>query len=463
MKNIRIGFVPAHREPFDEDWALQMRERCLKTFANIPGLEIVVPDTTTAAGGLVRNDGDAENTIRLFQGKRIDGLIVGTMTFGDEVSALTIAAAFSELPILLFGTKDDAFTAEGGRKSDSFCGTLSISSGLYRRKISFIFGGIVFPEESSFNLKISNFVRVCAIPRGFIGARIGLVGPRPERFETCIFNEDAMIRKFKQRVIQTSLPDLFARSAVVNSELELIRTQMLQQADLSALNTSTREKLMGLEYALTQFTEEKQISAIGIQCWTAMQSVYGISPCYVMGRLTDRGIMASCEVDIYGALTMLIQYLASGGTIPPHFVDWTIRHQEKNNVFLAWHCGNAPPSLACKNPGIRIRYHSVLGESLGIERSLGTGEFQVKPGIVTLCRLIEQEGKFKLLISKGEIIPSNQDLRGSWGWVQVPDLEKLYNVLIMEGFTHHASLVHGDYGQIIQDACYLLGIESRTV
>ena len=128
----------------------------------------------------------------LFQEKGIDGLVIGTMTFGDEVSALAVATAFRDLPILLFGTKEDAITEQGSRRSDSFCGTLSISSGLYRRKIPFVFGGIVFPEEEDlYLLPVKDFVRVCSVTRGFIGARIGLVGPRPERFETCIFSEDA--------------------------------------------------------------------------------------------------------------------------------------------------------------------------------------------------------------------------------------------------------------------------------
>ena len=42
----------------------------------------------------------------------------------------------------------------------------------------------------------------------------------------------------------------------------------------------------------------------------------------------------------------------------------------------------------------------------------------------------------------------------------MPDLDKLYNTLVVEGFTHHASLIHGDYGRVITDACNLLGIET---
>jgi L-fucose isomerase-like protein len=466
MKTIKLGFVPAHREPFDENWAVQMRERCLKVFSKIPELEVVCPDAKITPNGLVRNDLDAENTIKLFQEKEIDGLVIGTMTFGDEVSALAVASAFQFRPILLFGTREDAFTPEGCRKSDSFCGTLSISSGLYRRDILFDFAGIVFPEEKLFQEKIRDFIRVCSVIKGFIGAKFGLVGPRPERFETCIFSEDAMMQQFAQRVVPTSLPDIMERARKIknnSSEVKRVVREMKKQADLSSLKDHNVNNMVHLELALEQFAAEKGLSGMGIQCWTAIQEVYGISPCYVMGRLTDKGIMTACEVDIYGVLTMLIQNLASMGKIPPHFIDWTIRHQEKDNVFLAWHCGNAPPSLVCKSSAISIKYHSILGESLGIDRSRGTGEFQLRSGIVTICRLIEHEGQFKMLITSGKIIESDQKLRGAWSWVKVPDLNHLYEVLVMEGFTHHASLIHGDYVKVISSACKFLNINEITV
>ncbi len=466
MEKIKIGFVPAHREPFDEDWAAQMRKRCLDVISRVPRLEIIVPDEQLTSRGCVRDDEDAEKTIRLFQEKGIDGLMIGTMTFGDEVSALSIASAFQDLPVLLFGTKEGAFTPEGCRRSDSFCGTLSISSGLYRRGIPFVFAGIVFPEEESFLQSISDFVRICSIVRGFIGARVGLVGPRPERFETCIFSEDAMMRQFKQRVVPTSLPDIMKRVDALRDntpKIQKISQEMKEQADLSALGEETIRNIAGLEYALKQFAEEKRLSAMGIQCWTAMQEVYGISPCYAMGRLTDQGVMTSCEVDIYGALTMLVQYLASLATTPPHFVDWTIQHQERENVFLAWHCGNAPPSLVGKGSGVAIRHHSILGETLGIERSMGTAEFQLRLGVVTLCRLHECGGKFKMLITTGESIESDQSLRGSWSWVKVADMNRLYSTLVKEGFVHHASLIHGDYTRAIKDASEFLGIETVIV
>jgi len=47
--------------------------------------------------------------------------------------------------------------------------------------------------------------------------------------------------------------------------------------------------------------------------------------------------------------------------------------------------------------------------------------------------------------------------------VEVEDLEGLYYLLVEEGFTHHASQIHGDYSRPIYDACTLLGIEPVLV
>ena len=466
MEKIRIGFVPAHREPFDDDWAVQMRKRCLDVLTKVPHLEVVAPDGKLTPGGLVRDDGDADKVIKLFKAGGIQGLIIGTMTFGDEVSALSIASAFEGLPLMLFGTKEGSFTADGNRRSDSFCGTLSISSGLYRRKTPFLFAGILFPEDDIFKKKMSDFVRVCAVVTGFIGARIGLVGPRPERFETCICNEDAMIQQFKQRVVPTSLLDIMQRAKglkAISPELQKIISAMKKEADLSILDSEALKNLAGLQYALRQFAQEKGLSAMGIQCWTAIQEVYGISSCYAIGRLTDAGLLTACEVDIYGALTMLVQHRVALETTRPHFIDWTIQHQEKKNVFLSWHCGNAPPSLVCKGCSINLRSHSILSKPLGEKRTVGTAEFPLKPGVVTLNRLTERDGRFKMLITRGRIIPSDQALRGSWSWVQVEDLDKLYRTLIKEGFTHHASLIHGDYTTAVREACELLAIDTVIV
>jgi len=462
MEKVKLGFVPAHREPFGEEWAIDMRRRCLAAMEKVADVEFVVPDEGLTQGGLVRNDDDAAKVINLFRNECVQGIVIGAMTFGDEIAAVAVAEAFPGVPVLLFGTKEGDFLPDGGRRSDSFCGTLSIASGLYRRRIPFVFSGILFPEEDVFVGDLSTFAATCNTVGGFVGARVGLVGPRPERFETCACDEVAMIRNFQQRLVPVSLSEVFnaARSlADEDASVQAILDDIKGRADVSEVTSSTLLRLAKLERALLDFASEKQLKAMGLQCWTTIQEDYGVTPCLAMGRLTERGIMTACEVDIYGALTMLAQYEATRRETVPHFIDWTIQHQEMENVFFAWHCGNAPLCLAAPGCRAHVRVHSILGGQFAGDAGQGTGEFQLRPGTVTLSRLQEYDNQFKMLITKGEIVPDERNLRGSWSWVKVSNLDRLYRTLVEEGFVHHASMIHGDVTDVLAQFCQFVGIE----
>ncbi len=462
MEKVKLGFVPAHRVPFDEKWAVDMRRRCLDVMASIPDVEFVVPDETLTQGGVVRNDSDADKVTELFRREGVQGIVIGAMTFGDEVAAVAVAQNLPGLPVLLFGTKEGDFLPDGGRRSDAFCGTLSLSSGLYRRHIPFAFAGILFPEEPIFTEELNRFASTCNTVTHFLGARVALVGPRPERFETCACDEVAMIENFRQRLVPVALPAVFHAARALaddDPDVQAIAGDIRGDLDTSQVADASVLRLAKLERALVNLAQAKGVTAMGMQCWDTIQADYGVTPCLAMARLTEQGIMTACEVDVYGALTMLAQYEASRRTTVPHFIDWTIQHQELENVFFAWHCGNAPTCLSAPGCRVRMREHSILSGGFTGTAAEGTAEFQVKGGTVTLSRLVEYDNQFKMLITKGEVVPDDRDLRGSWSWVRVDDLESLYRTLVTEGFIHHASMIHGDYTAELAQFCQFVGIE----
>jgi len=466
MRRVKVGFVPLHRYPFDEKWGVEIKSRVVEELSKLPFLELVYPDDGLTKMGLVWDDDDAEKVIRLFRERGVEGILMGTMTFGDELAGARVAEEFKGYPIAIFGTKEPKILPGGFRRSDSFCGTLSLASALYRRNIPFTFLGLIIPEEEAFKKSVDKFARVTAIMSRFIGARIGLIGPRPERFETVAFNEALMAERFKQRVVHESLLLVVEEARALRDDdpdVTRIVEEMRGMADVSGVSEDVLRRLAKLEAVLRRLARDKRLSALGFRCWTEVQRYYGASVCYVLGRLTQSGIPSSCEVDIYGALTMLIQYEASLETIPPHFIDWTIQHPEDPNVVLAWHCGNAPPTLACPGCAPTIRYHSILYRDVGVDKSYGTAEFRLKPGPVTICRLNEYRGEFKMFITRGEALEEEAEFRGSWVWVRLSDLDKVYRTLIREGFVHHASLIHGDYVEPIAEACELLGIRPVIV
>jgi len=400
----------------------------------------------------------------------VDGLILCSLNFGDERSCSLIAQKLG-VPVLVVATKEPpALTnASLARQSDSYCGNLSICSGLYRRKIPFYYAGLYFPEDEEFYEEVDIFSRaVCAV-KALKGARIGQVGVRPDTFETVGFDEVAMINKFGQNVIPINNSDLLERVEALRDDDPMVVERARAIRSSVAVATVAEDyfiKAAKFELALADFWTENRLSAMAVQCWASMRKLYGISTCSSFGRMTAQGMLTACETDVLGALAMLTQYAAARGEVIPHFIDWTIQHREKPNLLLAWHCGNAPACLAADPHQTALRSRpNMTGALEPVECDLSAGlyQFQVKPGIVTFCRLQEYDDQWKMLITTGEIVPSDEQLAGTWSWVEVADHAALYRTMVEEGFVHHANMIHGDQTDVLLEVCLFLDIEPVLV
>jgi L-fucose isomerase-like protein len=478
--NVKIGFVPSYRFRYTE-WCQKMREDSLAAFAQVRGMEVVVPQPAPEdaapqyeAGltphGAVHTLDEAEGVAEYVRRQHIDGLILGPLDFGDERSAAKVAELL-DVPVLLYATKEPPARDDAGlsRVSDSYCGTLSMASALYRRKLPFRYAGLFFPDEPGFRDEVQDFVRAVAVVKALRGARIGQVGVRPATFETVGYDETAMIRAFGQNVIYANLSDIVAQAeayAADDPDVQAVVDELRERFAEVTVGEPYLRKAAQLELALRAFWEENALSGMAMQCWPSIQRLQGISVCNLYGRLTERGMLTACEADVLGALSMMVNYHAALSETVPHFVDWTIRHREEPNWLLAWHCGNAPLCLA-KDPSrtaLRSR-HDMTGEAPVPQRDpqAGLAQFQLKPGAVTFCRLAEYDQQWKMLIATGEIVPSDETLAGTWSWVKVRDHDALYRTLVEEGFIHHASMIHGDQTSALLQACTFLDIEPVLV
>jgi len=482
--NIKIGFVPSYRGEWGSipPWCVQMRAEALAVLSKVTGLELVVPQPCPednqavdpergySPDGAVGNLDQGEAIAEYFARKKVDGLIICALNFGDERSAAKIAEKLG-VPVMLYATKEpEALEDPGlGRVSDSYCGTLSIASALYRRKISFHYAGIFFHDQPLFLQEVETFVRAVSVVKGLRGARIGQVGVRPANFETVGYDETAMIRKFGQNVIFAEVSDLVLRAQrFADDDPAVIAKIDAIQGEVAQVTVAKEylQKAAKMELAVMEFYTRNRLSALAMQCWPNIQSLWGFSTCALFGRLTGQGILTACEVDILGALAMLVSSRAALGQTVPHFIDWTIQHRLKDNQFLAWHCGNAPACLANDPARTALRSRRDMQGVLPVNPSdsmAGLYQFQIRAGKVTFCRLQEYDNEWKMLITTGEIMPSDEILAGTWAWVEVADHRKLYRTLVEEGFVHHASMIHGDQTAALLEACKFLDIRPVVV
>jgi L-fucose isomerase-like protein len=365
------------------------------------------------------------------------------MDFSDEISACMVPAAFSGLPVLLFATEESPkvpLPTMTTQTSDSFCGTLSIASGLYRRKIPFLFYGVCNPEDFPFIEYVTSFVRTCAIVKNFKDAYIGQIGTRPSAFETCAIDEQILLSTFGIRTIPITSQRIFSMvDELKDDDPDVVKTitDIKNKADTSALSEEQLKRMAKIEVVMKGWAYQMKLVGLGVG--------FEVPP-YIQGRLIDQGIMVGFEVDIMGCLTMLMHYSASLRTKFPYLIDWNLKHPEKKNIFLVWHVGNAPPSMA--ESEVRLD-------------SEGMSHFKLKSGPVTFSRIVEYDGNFKMLISKGKLLSLGEegDARYTWAWAEVEDLAKLYTTIGKEGFVHHASMIYDNYNHAIKDACFFLGIQ----
>jgi len=477
---VKLGFVPSYRFRFSP-WCAQLRDESLEVLRSLEGVEVVVPEAapegtepcpakgTTSTGGVSGLD-EGEGIAEFFASEKVDGIILCPLDFGDERSASKIAEKLG-VPVLLYATKEPPALDHPSlaRQSDSYCGNLSMASGLYRRYIPFRYAGIFFPKEEELRYEFETFAAAVAVVKALVGARIGQVGVRPNTFETVAYDEVAMINKFQQNVIPLNIADIVFAAQNFADDDPRVQAIIADNRASHAIVTVADDYLLNeakVELALRDFYTENKLSAMAVQCWPSIGRDMGISVCAMYGRLTEDEMLTACEVDVMGALAMICNYYGNMGRIKPHFIDWTIQHRDNPNWLLAWHCGNAPVSLAADPDKVALRSRmNMTGEAPVREHdaTAGLNQFQIKPGTVTFCRLQEYDGEWKMLIATGEIIPSDEDLAGTWSWVEVRDHEELYRTLVEEGFVHHASMIHGDQTDVLLEVCEFLDIEPIVV
>lgn len=475
---VRIGFVPAYRNKIRfEAWAEQMYKESVAALSTVDGMELITPHPSpdgktldpeqgyTPYGGVNTLD-EAEVVAEYFAAQKVDGIIICPLDFGDERSAVKVAEKL-KVPILLYATKEpEAHLAPSlARKSDSYCGNLSLASGLYRRKLPFHWAGLFFPGEPELLEEVDTFIRAVAVVKGLMGARIGQVGVRTPFFETMAYDEVALIRKFEQNMIFTELSEITGRALSYADDDPRVLAVMQEVRGMFKEITVAKDYMLNaakMELSIREFWEDNRLTAMAIQCWPSVQKLIGLSVCNIFGRLTNTAALTACEVDVLGSVAMMVNYFAALGETVPHFVDWTIQHRDNENWLMAWHCGNAPISLAAdpSEATLRSRFN-MEGAEMDEEGNpqAGLAQFQLKPGKVTFCRLVEYDDEWKMLITSGTIVPTNDVLAGTWAWVEVKDHKKLYRTLIEEGFIHHVSMVHGDQTKSLLQVCKFMDIK----
>lgn len=442
---IKLAYCPTRRDVFSREEAMKFNEK-IRAQMNEFDVEIVDLEGINEEK-LLYQDCDIPKIIDKFIANKVDAIFFPHCNFGSESRVAQVARALN-VPVLLWGPRDDYPDNSGLRSRDSQCGMFATGKVLRRHNVPFTYLTNSWIGSDEFRVGMQKFIRVVNVVKAVKNLNILQISTRPEPFCSVICNENELLEKFNIHLYPITLNDLALKMREVEKEASQDfkdTVEFIKSIDSSG-NEEGILKVSSLKVAMKELAEEYNCKAVAIQCWTALQDMENIMPCHANALLTEDGIPTVCETDIHGAITAVMMQAVTMGESVPFFADVTVRHPENDNAELLWHCGNFPFSLAKDKTKAKTgvsRYH---GNTYGI------GEFQLKDGNLTIARFDGDHGEYNLLIGEARTTEGPKNV-GSYVWIEVDDWNKWEHKLVEGPYIHHVSGVYGNYGEILHEAC----------
>ena len=391
--------------------------------------------------GPVSERSQAREAWQEFKKRNIDGLILFNGTFNTGELTAEIVRNL-DCPFALWGLQELA------TKTSDFSGSMVgvMAAGTIFKNLdkpfTFIYGAIREEEAKNRARLFVDVVRAAAYLRE---ATIAIIGMRPDGFQISNTDELAIKKLFGTEIVNVST---YAFSKVVNAiGEEEIDSDLQAQRRLFDMSPKDRVHERGISkmyLALKKVISEMDIQAYAPECWPEFRDVDQTSFCPANSRLTTEGIMASCECDVDGALTMMLGHVLAGSSV--FFADF-VNFIKDNDTLLFWHCGNAPYDLANSKPRCEKVFQSVSVSCV------------LRSGPVTVCRMNSIRGQFTLHLGTGQAVEAKPVLKGSNVFIRMDaGNSKFVESLLEHGIPHHNVVIYGDITHQLTEFAKLVGI-----
>lgn len=446
--SVKIGFAPTRRSIFSAPDAVKysnlIREKLEKLGVEFVDIKEFNED------GLLYADEDVIRAAEKFKKEKVDGIFVPHCNFGTEYAVAKLAKEMN-VPVLLWGPRDERPDENGIRLRDTQCGLFATGKVLRRFRTPFTYLKNCRIDDPAFEKGIYNFLAVCNVVKAFRNTRILQISTRPYDFLTTMCNEGELLEKFNINLAPISMPELTETVKKVKNDISKVKgtvSYLNEKMDIQ-IKESEVENVAALKVAMQELAEKYNCNAVAIQCWNYLQCEIGIMPCAANSLLTDEGLPVVCETDIHGAITSIMVEAAGMGERRSFFADWTVRHPDNENAELLQHCGPWPLSIARNKP--------VLGYPLAFEHP-GSVSAESMHGDITLARFDGDNGEYSLLLGNAKAVEGPYT-KGTYLWVEVENLDRLEDKLVCGPYIHHCTGIHKDVVPVLYEACKYLNIK----
>ena len=451
---MKLALLIANRGFFPSEVIDGAREEMVKAIEKAGASALVIDSNRTKYGAVeLREDGIEYAKFLKEHDGEYDGLIVCLPNFGDE-NGIKEAIKDVNVPILIQAYPDELGKLDFANRRDAFCGKLALGAVLKQMGKKFVTTDsfTVHPLSSEFARELNKFISICRIVRKMKKVRIGVLGARTTAFKSVRFDEAALEARGID-VETIDLTQLFAKMKKIDdndprmAEWEKEIKAISNTCDTPAYAITNQCKL-GI--AMQELRDEMELDIMAIRCWSELQYEYKIAPCCVMGIFNHKQIPVVCETDVTNAPPMLALTMASGSGAG--CLDINNNYSDDKSRCILFHCGPLPIELLC-GPG-HMEEHKMFTKTQGINCSWGVNVGKIKPGVITLCGMRTENGQVRYFVEKAEVLDTEVDKEffGTYGVIEMPDLQKKLKSMFEEGFRHHAIITAGDHVEAVREA-----------
>lgn len=392
-----------------------------------------------------------------------DGVILCMPIFIDENGAAE-ALKDAGVPILMQAYPDEIGKLDFQHRRDAYCGKFSVTDVFTQYGIPFtvLKPHVVHPLSETFAQNLNDFAAICRVVNGMKRFTVGCIGARTTAFKTTRFDEIAL-QKYGITVESFDLSELVFTVQNMKTD-ERVREKIARLSaytNCSNVPAKNMETLAKIACALDDYIDSYHLDAITLRCWNEMETILRVCPCVLLSELNDRGIVASCEIDLCSAITMRAMNLASGQ--PTAVLDWNNNYGEDENKVILFHCGPVAQTLMTQKGTVTEHKMFAKGDP---GSGWGSNEGRIKAFPMTFSNCQTKDGKLIVYASEGEFTedPIEDSFFGCGGVTHIPDLQNKLIKLARGGFKHHTSVGVGHIKAILTEAfTNYLGYEVRDI
>lgn len=393
-----------------------------------------------------------------------DGIILCMPIFIDENGAIT-ALQDAGVPILMQAYPDEIGKMDFKHRRDAYCGKFSVTDVFEQYKVPYTVmkPHVVNPLTPEFAQNLHDFAAICRVVNGMKRFTIGCIGARTTAFKTVRFDEVTM-QRHGINVESFDLSELFelVRAKSDTDEKVMAKVVSLEKyTDFSNVPHDKKIMLAKISVVIDEYIETYHLDAIALRCWNEMETYLRVCPCVLLSELNDRGITASCEIDMCSAVTMRALSLATEG--PAACLDWNNNYGDDPDKVILFHCGSTAQKLMSGRG--TVTSHKMFDKT-DPGSGWGTNEGRIATFPMTYSNCKTENGKITVYFSEGEFTEDNieNEFFGCGGVVKIDNLQDKLIKLARGGFKHHTTVAKGHVKYILDEAFkYYLGYDVVSI